>query len=148
MAAEKLAPRDALAREVDDLALGAAGIGHQCAFRQQRIDVADRIENASNRLRQEYDIGLRHCFGERRGSIDGAGRDGFGRSPRRRNAGDRAGESSLPEGKAERGTDQPGTNNDEVGQTLLPTASAMMRSCAINSPNWSGRKLCAPSDRA
>ena len=76
VAAQELAAGDGLPRQIDDLALGAAGIGHQCARLHQRIEMADGVEDAADGLRKEDEVGGRNGFGQRRAAVDGAGGDG------------------------------------------------------------------------
>jgi len=63
MASEKLAASDRLARGIDDLALGAAGIGHEGAGLEQRIDVADRVEDAADGLGEKDQVGIANGIG-------------------------------------------------------------------------------------
>ncbi len=83
VAAQKLAAGDVLPRQVDDFALGAAGVGDQGVGADQRIEMPDGVENAADGLGEEDQIGLGHGFGQRRAAVDGARGQGVGDGARR-----------------------------------------------------------------
>ena len=76
MPAQELGARQGLARQIDDGALGAAGVGDQGAGAEQRVEVADGIENAPDGLREENEVRFGDGGSERSAAIDGAGGDG------------------------------------------------------------------------
>ena len=54
------------------VALGAAGVGDQGAGAEQRIEMADGIENAADGLREEDQVRVGDGVFERGAAIDGA----------------------------------------------------------------------------
>src|SRR5690349_19639349 len=132
MAAKKLATAEVLAGGVDDFALGAAGIGDERAGPDERIEVTDCVEDSSNGLREEDDVGLGHGFFDGGAAIDRAHFDGVGDGGFGTDAEDGSVEAGAAECKAEGRADQSGADdgNDEIfgglaGHTVLPTAGAI-----------------------
>ena len=76
MAAQELAARDVLARGVHDFALGAAGVGHQRAGAEQRVEMADGIEDAADGVREKHQVRFSQGLGQRGAAIDGAAAPG------------------------------------------------------------------------
>ena len=65
MPPQELAACDPLPRQIDDLALRAARIRNQRAGAEQRIQVADGVQNAPDGLRQENQVRLSRGFRQR-----------------------------------------------------------------------------------
>jgi hypothetical protein len=104
VAAQELAAGDVLPRQVDDFALGAAGVGDEGAGADQRIEMPDGVENAADGLGEEDQVGLGNGFGERRAAVDGAGGNGVGDGARGADPGDRP---SNPAWRKARPKDEP-----------------------------------------
>ena len=68
--------------------------------------MANRIENAPDRLGEKNQIGLAGGFSERRSTIDRAGGNGIGHRSRGTHAEDQAVEPRLAQGQAKGGANQ------------------------------------------
>jgi len=111
VAAQELAAGDVLPRQVDDFALGAAGVGDDGIRADERIEMPDGVENAADSLGEEHQIGLRNRFGQRRAAVDGPGGKSVGDGARGADPRDRSVEPGLAQGEAERRADQPGADD-------------------------------------
>ena len=128
MAAQELGAGEGLARQIDDFAFGAAGVGDQGSGAEQRVEVADGIEDAADGLREENEVCFRDGGCERSAAIDGARGDGIRDGMRGTDSGDGAGEAGFAQRQSEGGADQTGADDDYVLHVRAPARGRDRRS--------------------
>jgi hypothetical protein len=123
---------------IHDYLLGAACIGHQRVSAHQRVEFAQGVENAIDRLREEQEVAEGAGFFERRAAIDSAPGNSLVDTSRGTDPEDGAGKFRPAKGESEGTSDQSNADDGDVFQMVRPTAGAMIRICFINWANCSG----------